>query len=236
MAKISGQTKIVFILFILIIQSLPITGEETANPNTPRKGAFKWAFIGEEKKELFFISGNTINKEHFNNLWRLYFYPIQNAYVYTFAITPGGGFQKIELVPFAEFDKASYEYNHYFTPSSSWPKPGTGCLEIHILIATERLWEIEKLMDQLNKADAGQETETRAENLYLLENEIKRLKAKKILGHHPIETPNLVAGSYRQMSPDILEDMKAMARHVTFSVVHEIIFTYECEETDQPAD
>ena len=234
MSRITLKLKL--ILIFAVLSALPVSGEDIKDEQDKTTGRFYIAFMRQDQDEekLIPVTGSVIKKEFFNNILWFYFKPITNAYIYTFATISGKAFKKIELVPFSYFKKNNYRFTPYFITSSdnSWPRPEEGCWEIHCLISTKRLKDIEKIISRLDGISDKENSEKMRNGLYLLENKIEQLKAEKILDSRPLSVPQPFTGTPFRTDSEIKEFIENETVLENFTIIHYTKFTYECEKTN----
>ena len=240
MSKLYRLKKNVMLYVIFLCCLLPVWAEGNREANWKITGRLKYAFIMLQEKQPILIIDQVITREMLKNKLILYYKPISNAYLYIYALNPGKEFRLLRPISFNIFNKYSYFYQpeYIYFPNPDQLLPETDCWEIHLVISTKRLPEVEKLITDLTKITP--EKDTLIELTNKLHREIQNLKVKKILGYDTVELPESVNSPFRELLNPIISPFDANEGieiwldtntiPIEFTHIYEgIYYFYECE-------
>ena len=227
-----------FIFFLCFV--IPAHAEGNKEIDEQITGSFKCAFIMIQDMQPIPVKDSVMNSEMLKNKLILYYKPISNAYFYIYFCNPGKEFKPLRPISFNNFKKYNYFYNPdyiYFTDTNQL-FPETECWEIHLVISTKRLPEVEELITDLTEIPPDRK-DTIIELTNKLESEIRNLKVKIIQGDHPVEIEETVNQSYRTL-PDLINNpfhandnielwLDNSTIPINFTGIYEVIFQYECK-------
>lgn len=193
-------------------------------------GNYRFAFIMLKDNLPVPIKDPIITREMLKNEIILYYKPLSNSYFYIYAVNPGKEFRQLRPLSFNDFKRLDYLYKpeYIYFSDAHLLETGTDCWEIHVLISTERLPEIEKLISDLTGKTPDMK-ESLIELTNKLNREILALNVKKILGNNPVELPEPLNSLFRS-NDDIKEWLDHNAVGVDFTCIYERIYYYECKK------
>jgi len=223
--------KIILVYSILLGCVAPLLGKGSAEVNEQTTGSLKYEFIMmPQKGEPVPITDRFISGEMLKNEIIFYYKPLTNTYVYLYAILPGKKFQLIRPFRFKDFNKFNYFYHpeYIYFSKEHQIQAELGCWELHFIVSTRRLPEIENLLSRLDKITENKK-EKLTEFTNKLSKEIRYLQIKKISGSYPVELPEYVNSPFRTTS-DLETWLDENAKLENITDIYEQIYLYGCEK------